>query len=514
MAISAFQPVLRYLGDGLQSAWPITFPFLEATHVCASIRLSLQNTAQASAVSETFEKKTALILQYGQDYTVNQTGTLHGGTLHCLVPENALLTIWLDVPITQEMVLTRSGYLSPPDLELAFDKQTLIAAQLAHASTRSVKVPVESEESPESLLNRLFEARDAAEDKALAASQSALSALQNATYCHSALKEMENSKENALDAVFRRESQALEVLSAAEEASTTRMVTKVETAGTAQIALATAQAAFAAEQVERATAQADIAANAATRIVDVLDIEGISDDVTLDSASFVATSRAVKKAYDAAFMATFPGMVCPYAGAFMEDGVTPRHADTGEALTGWRLCNGEGGTPDLQNMFIRGASPQEKGETGGTESHTHTLAGNTGNISAAGTVASTTPGNVGTTTLTADQMPAHRHGIYKERSIGGSVVNGNVQWRFVVGDTNRRNDTNTMSEFYGELAHGDVCAYTGSSWGHAHTSAAHAHTFTGTAHNHALPETGVSTQNHTPPYYSLCYILRLSQEVL
>ncbi len=509
MAISAFQPVLRYLGDGLQSTWPITFPFFEAAHVRASLTLAQRPDGEGS-----FEEKPPRILQYGQDYTITQTGTLHGGTLHSLVPDNALLTIWLDVPITQEMVLTRSGYLSPPDLELAFDKQTLIAAQLAHASKRAVKVPVESEESPESLLKRLFEARDTAEDKALAASHSALSALQNATYCSVALKEMESRRENALDAVSARENQALETLRGAEEANTARMVAEIEIAGSAQIALATAQAAFATQQAERATAQASIATEAATRIVDVLDIEGISSDVHLDSATFVATSRAVKKAYEAAFMATFPGMVCPYAGAFMEDGVTPRHADTGEALTGWRLCNGEGGTPNLQNMFIRGASPQEIGETGGAENHTHTLAGNTANTSAAGTVANTTPANTGATTLTADQMPAHRHSIYKERCVGSSVISGNTQWRLITSDTNRKVDLAAYVEFYGELAHGDVCAYTGSSWGHAHTSAAHTHPFTGTAHNHTLPDDGVGRQSHTPPYYSLCYIMRLAQEVL
>ncbi len=40
--------------------------------------------------------------------------------------------------------------------------------------------------------------------------------------------------------------------------------------------------------------------------------------------------------------------------------------------TGWALCNGSNGTPDLRNKFLRGAgSTYDPGDTGGSTSHNH-----------------------------------------------------------------------------------------------------------------------------------------------
>jgi hypothetical protein len=59
---------------------------------------------------------------------------------------------------------------------------------------------------------------------------------------------------------------------------------------------------------------------------------------------------------------------------------------------GWALCNGQNGTPDLQDRFIRGVKTGENpGPTGGSETHshvvnghTHTLPKTTGNTSGGG----------------------------------------------------------------------------------------------------------------------------------
>lgn len=41
---------------------------------------------------------------------------------------------------------------------------------------------------------------------------------------------------------------------------------------------------------------------------------------------------------------------------------------------GWALCDGENGTPDLRQKFVRGANPDENpGSTGGIELHRHSL---------------------------------------------------------------------------------------------------------------------------------------------
>lgn len=66
---------------------------------------------------------------------------------------------------------------------------------------------------------------------------------------------------------------------------------------------------------------------------------------------------------------------------------------TSEIPTGWALCNGENGTPDMRDKFIVGAGGSYAvGETGGAAS-------------------SSINGVTGATTLTVDQMPSHNHTV-------------------------------------------------------------------------------------------------------
>jgi len=61
--------------------------------------------------------------------------------------------------------------------------------------------------------------------------------------------------------------------------------------------------------------------------------------------------------------------------------------------TGWQLCNGTNGTPDLRDRFIVGAgTTYTPGDTGGVSQHSHTFTGDghthslpAGNLVAAGT---------------------------------------------------------------------------------------------------------------------------------
>ena len=127
--------------------------------------------------------------------------------------------------------------------------------------------------------------------------------------------------------------------------------------------------------------------------------------------------------------------------------------------SGWNLCDGTNGTPDLRNRFVVAAGDTYAvGATGGADSvtldasqmpaHTHTFSGST------------------------NTTGAHTHTVAAGNSSGGSniITTGNA----------RSNDTS-----YTTYSAGD-----------------HSHTFSGTT---ASTGGGGSHENR-PPYYALAYI--------
>lgn len=190
--------------------------------------------------------------------------------------------------------------------------------------------------------------------------------------------------------------------------------------------------------------------------------------------------------------ANAPGDVIMYNGAFMPDNITPKHATTGLARSGWRLCDGGGGTPDLRDVFVRGATPQTAGQKGGTEKHRHTTSGSITETVATGTIVNTTPGNVGLTTLDLSMLPWHKHGLSLRP---GSLTSSQAYLNGGVAGTGNS-----------DLQYID---YAGSSLGHTHSSPAHTHTYTGTAHTHVFVGNATSETDHLPPYYNICYIMKL-----
>ncbi len=162
MTITTTDTVERYVGDGTQTAWPITFPFFKGEDVKACIVNSAGEQVN---------------LVYGSEYTVTKSTGSIGGTLNYALSNNQDLTIWLSLPVTQETDFYNTGPLNAETLESSFDRLTLIAQQLQEASDRSVKVATSSTETPEQLMASLYAGRDTAVASASAAATSESSAL-------------------------------------------------------------------------------------------------------------------------------------------------------------------------------------------------------------------------------------------------------------------------------------------------------------------------------------------------
>ena len=128
---------------------------------------------------------------------------------------------------------------------------------------------------------------------------------------------------------------------------------------------------------------------------------------------------------------------------------------------GWRLCNGQNGTPDLRNRFIVGAGDEYTvGNTGGEKEHT----------------------------LTTDEMPSHKHNLeYYVPKSGGSVYT-----RATLGAVNGK----TGSEVENVVKY----ANTSSSW-----SGSQAVSYDSVISNVG----GGQAHENRPPYYALCFIMKI-----
>jgi len=202
---------------------------------------------------------------------------------------------------------------------------------------------------------------------------------------------------------------------------------------------------------------------------------------------------------DKAFTGLLPtGMIVMWAGAVLS------------IPAGWNLCDGTNGTPDLRGKFITGAGGSyNPGDTGGEATHVLTEAempihshdvtvsggshAHTGSSGSAGTHAhSGTAANVG----------AHTHNYYDLQF--PSSIGTNVIFNRDSGDTLHVLDSIRATESAGAHAHTISTNSTGS---HSHSININnsTHTHTATAEN-----TGSGTaHNNLPPYYALCYIMKL-----
>ena len=208
MTISSQRTMHKYVGDGTQGNWPVLFTFLEPEHVQA---------IKTSVAGEDVP------LVYGTDYSVS---VLEGGGGRCVAPlaKDEKITLFLDVPLTQETDLRNAGKLSAEVIERMSDKLTLALQQQREDLERCVQVPVTSSTTPEQMMKDLTQSvEDALNNK------NDVEALKSETeqFVGTAKSELNVIKSQTLQ--FKNDSSAQVGLAAAEVVKARGVVSTAET---------------------------------------------------------------------------------------------------------------------------------------------------------------------------------------------------------------------------------------------------------------------------------------------
>ena len=175
----------------------------------------------------------------------------------------------------------------------------------------------------------------------------------------------------------------------------------------------------------------------------------------------------------------------------------------GAIPSGWYLCNGSNGTPNLQDKFVIGAGNSYAVDASGgskdavivshshtINNHTHTVSGNTGNQSANHSHTFSGSGS----SSHSHNITATNHDDHNDNA--RRIQNGRNDSNF--GNNNFNTDSATVNI--------SISGNTGNNSGN------HSHSWSGTTGNPSNTGTnsqGVSgTGKNLPPYYALCYIMK------
>ena len=166
--------------------------------------------------------------------------------------------------------------------------------------------------------------------------------------------------------------------------------------------------------------------------------------------------------------------------------------------SGWKLCDGHNGTPDLRDRFVVGAgSTYAVGATGGSANaivvaHTHTISGSTG-------TESVDHSHSFAVTSASGGDHAHLTGMGLEVNPFGATA-ARYGYADAWSSVRTAHAGATSYDSYTSTASGHTHSVSGSTGGR---SAAHTHGYSGTTASAGSADTGANL----PPYYALCYIM-------
>ena len=150
--------------------------------------------------------------------------------------------------------------------------------------------------------------------------------------------------------------------------------------------------------------------------------------------------------------------------------------------TGWSLCNGSNGTPDLRDKFVMGAGGS-RATTGGSAdavivSHTHTASTNT--------------------------TGAHTHSLS-----GSTNTTGNHAHSYTAPSGTKAFQTSGMTGTSSNGLTGTASATTNTTGNHSHSVSGTANSNGNHTHSVTVNANGTSgTGKNLPPYYALAYIMK------
>ena len=433
--------------------------------------------------------------------TINDDQDENAGGSVTLIKDyaNHKITIGSQVPYDQSVIITNKGGFYPDTLNKAYDKLTILCQQNKEELKRAIKVDISSNTSADDYKEELEELVDqsvtsaasaaasaqqavtasskavsdaatAPEQTKTALTQSGTAPIQSSTALENSVSAV-NSIQPALEAAQKASSDAAEAVTKSEQAlsETAAIDDKVDAAVDAAlsgavipgltpetIAGALGYTPYDAEEnsqdfatTEEVSGQITEATNAIQAVIDA-----IPEPVNADWSATDGKAQILNKPVLAAVATSGDYNDLTNIPSVIPAGLIALWSGSADAIpSGWALCDGNNGTPDLRDRFVVGAGlSQPVGAIGGAAPQTATISGNTG-----------------ATTLDINTMPSHSHTLRRGSGEGRDY-----------------------------MATGQV--YVPAQW--VTTDAA------GGSQPHAHSLNGSATVNVLPPYYALCYIMK------